>query len=60
MQYVPTVYERIVRDCLSLNLQNFESYRKDWQDRGYNIDDFHQYVEDIKYAVLLLKVFSPF
>lgn len=55
MQYVPTVYERIVRDYLSLNLQNFESYRKDWQDRGYNIDDFNQYVEDIKYAVNLMK-----
>jgi len=52
--YTPTVYEQIVTDFLSSNLQTFEQYKKEWVARGHNKKDFEQYIEDIAYAGSLL------
>lgn len=55
MQYKPTVYEQIVTDYLKDNLQPYSAYAKEWNERGYAIADFAQYVKDIKYAAELAK-----
>jgi hypothetical protein len=48
--YTPTVYEQIVTDFLAGKQKGYISYRKQWEDRGYNRKDFEQYLEDIAYA----------
>jgi hypothetical protein len=48
--YTPTVFEQIVTDLVKGTLQEYPTYRKQWEARGYNRKDFNQYLEDITYA----------
>lgn len=45
-----TVYEEIVTDFVFNKLKDYTHYEKEWEKRGYNKEDFKQYIEDIKYA----------
>lgn len=48
--YKPTVYEQIVQDFLHNKLKEYTAYSAELEKRGYNWEQFAQYVEDVKYA----------
>lgn len=53
MTYKPTVYEKIVRDFLDANVKDYAQYKPEWEKRGFNQEDFAQYVKDVEYAASL-------
>ncbi len=53
MDYQPTVYEQIVCDVLSKKDLQYQNYKAQWEQRGWNKSDFSQYLQDIDYAISL-------
>lgn len=53
--YKPTVYEQIVIDILNGDFKKYSQYADEWEERGYNQQQFNQYVKDVKYAYSLTK-----
>jgi hypothetical protein len=50
MPYKPTVYEQIVRDVCADRPLPYAAYKNEWEARGWNRDDFKQYLDDVAYA----------
>ena len=50
MSYKPTVYEEIVQDFVSSQLQDYPYYKAKWEKRGYTKKDFDSYLKDVQYA----------